>query len=135
MSVFNLASTVIDKIFPDKTEAQKAKLRLKELEQSGELAKMAALQKWDEAQTSVNAVEAAHRSLFVAGWRPGVGWVGVTGMALAWVVFPILEVVLKINGVAVEMPAVNVYELGVIIGGMLGLGGLRTYEKYKGVTK
>jgi len=130
MSVFTLVSTVIDKIFPDKTEAEKARLRLVELEQSGELAKMAALQQCDKAQT-----EAAHRSIFVAGWRPGVGWVGVTGMVLAWVVFPIVEVVLKVYGVAIEMPAVNVYELGVIIGGMLGLGGLRTYEKYKGVSR
>jgi len=133
--LFNLASTVIDKIFPDKTEAEKAKLRLMELEQSGELAAMQTLQQWDKAQTEVNAVEAAHKSLFVAGWRPAAGWICNIGLALVWVGFPILDVALKTCGRQVAMPVIDTGELFTLITCMLGLGGLRTFEKIRKARK
>ena len=134
--IFTLTSKVIDKIFPDKTEAEKAKLRLVELEQSGELARMTELREWDKAQTVVNAVEAAHRSVFVAGWRPFIGWVCGSALAMSMVILPLAEFILaNIFNVNVVMPEIAWSELSVIAGGMLGIGGLRTYEKCKGVSR
>ena len=135
MSPFTLIGTVIDKIFPDKTEAEKVRLRLFELEQSGELAAMAALQQWDKAQAGVNAAEAAHRSLLVAGWRPAVGWVCVAALGMNFIVFPIVEWAVAITGHEARLPDMNTAMMLELVLGMLGLGGLRTWEKIKKVTR
>ena len=77
------------------------------------------------AQTEINKVEAGHRSIFVAGWRPAVGWVCAAGLAISFLVNPYLP-----N--PVELPMEHMTEL---IYGLLGLGGLRTIEKLNGRAK
>ena len=80
------------------------------------------------AQVQLNAAEAKHRSVFVAGWRPFVGWVCGLGMAINFVVIPVASPWVQIvpTDMATMMP---------VLLGMLGLGGLRTFEKVKGAAK
>jgi hypothetical protein len=89
----------------------------------------------DLAQLGINKVEAAHRSVFVAGWRPFLGW--SMGIAMTWtyVVMPIAQFILAQTGHLVDLPALNTGELMPVLMGMLGLGGLRSWEKVKGVAK
>lgn len=89
-----------------------------------------------QGQLAINAKEAEHGSIFVAGWRPFIGW--VCGTALVWnfIVRPIATWAAFLNGVDLDgMPELNSAELQSILLGMLGLGGLRTYEKRLGVAR
>ena len=93
-------------------------------------------------QMEVNKVEAASASLFVAGWRPAVGWVSVIALAYQFILYPLL--VWGWNGmqaagwIAANLnppPLLDVEALMVLITGMLGIAGARTWEKLKGATK
>ena len=87
-------------------------------------------------QVDLNAVEAKHRSRWVAGWRPFIGW--VCGSALAWtfIVQPLLVYLLAVFSPETPAPpGVDLAGLYPVLLGMLGLGGLRTYEKKQGVAK
>ncbi|MCB7129628.1 MAG: hypothetical protein J3T61_08840 [Candidatus Brocadiales bacterium] len=109
----------IDKVFTSDEER---------LQGQAVLAKLALHQ--DELQVEMNKVEANHRSLFVAGWRPALGWVCVLGLALTFIASPLLEWGTGVKGP--ELPTDIMLEL---VLGMLGLGALRTYEKLAGRTK
>lgn len=93
------------------------------------------LAKIDLAQLDINKQEAAHRSVFVAGWRPFVGW--CCGISLAWsyICQPIIVFVLAQTGNLVDLPALDMSQMMPVLMGMLGLGGLRSFEKYKRVSK
>jgi len=91
-------------------------------------------------QTEINKVEAAHASIFVAGWRPAVGWVGVAAMAYQFVLYPFLvwgwalmQAVGWISPALVAPPMLATEALWVILSGILGLGAYRSVEKVKGV--
>tara|TARA_Y100001951_G_C11295693_1_gene275427 strand:+ start:2167 stop:2607 length:441 start_codon:yes stop_codon:yes gene_type:complete len=135
-SVTNLLKDGIDKIWPDPVEAQKAKTALIEAEQKGELAELE--HRWNNAaqQLEVNKLEAQSDDLFVAGWRPFVGW--TCGSAFAWnfVVQP--AAVFALAAFQVEtapLPQLDLSQMMPVLLGMLGLGAYRTYEKRTGVTK
>ena len=82
----------------------------------------------------VNALEAQHRTVFVAGWRPAVGWVCAFAFAYHYVLLPFGKSIAAFNGVDVEWPVLETEQLFTVLMGMLGLGGLRTYEKLKNKT-
>jgi hypothetical protein len=86
------------------------------------------------AQLEINAREATHPSIWVAGWRPFFGWVGGCGFGYAVIVQPMLAWYGAAKGWPAP-PVLNMDLLWVVITGMLGIGGLRTFEKSKGVTK
>ena len=83
------------------------------------------------AQIKLNTKEAAHTSVFVSGWRPFVGWVGALGFAMMAIVFPLLMFFFPEAGA----PDLDSGLVLTILGGMLGIGGLRTFEKVKGVER
>ena len=85
-----------------------------------------------ELQTKINEIEAGHRTLFVAGWRPFIGW--VCGVALAYN-FVIRDLFIWITKTTDAPPALQMEHLMTVLLGMLGLGGLRTFEKIKDKTK
>ena len=87
-------------------------------------------------QAKINMIEAGHRSRFVAGWRPFVGWVCGFGFAYHMIIQPLLLFIATTNGVDLsELPTFDTSALTTVLMGMLGLGGLRTFEKLQGKAK
>jgi hypothetical protein len=117
---------VLDRVIPDQAAAAKAKL-----EMEARLLEAATAQA--AQQTEINKIEAAHQSIFVSGWRPYIGW--VCGMAIAWafLLSPMLSWLLPVMGVVAVVPPLQTEFLLELVFAMLGLGGLRTFEKLKGV--
>lgn len=134
-AILDIGGKVFDKIFPDPLERDKAKLRLLELQQTGELAALAAETDLAKGQLEINKQEAAHASVFVAGWRPAIGWTCAGAYAYHFVIQPFLSFIIANTGHTVILPEFDMGELTTVLLGLLGLGGLRTFEKYKGVTK
>ena len=128
-SILPAVTDVIGRFLPEDKEAKAKAEREIEAKLTTHLAKI------DLAQLDINKTEAANRSVWVSGWRPFIGW--CCGVALAWsyVVTPILTFVLAQTGYLVELPSMNLGEMMPILMGMLGLGGLRTFEKFKKVSK
>jgi|TARA_R110000782_G_scaffold212530_2_gene300559 hypothetical protein len=93
------------------------------------------LAKIDLAQLDINKTEAAHRSVFVSGWRPAIGWTCGAAMALNFLIFPLASFVLAQTGHLIELPTLDMSEMMPVLMGLLGLGGLRTVEKLKRVSK
>jgi roadblock/LC7 domain-containing protein len=120
--------TLIDRLIPDRAAAERAKA---EMEQQLVTAANAAAM----AQVEVNKVEAAHSSVFVAGWRPSIGWVCAAGLAWAFVLAPITSWALVVLGIKAELPAIHTDYLLELVLAMLGIGGLRTFEKLRGVAR
>lgn len=117
---------LIDRVIPDPAEAAKEKARIET-----ELLKQA--HDGQMAQIELNKVEAQHGSVFVAGWRPFIGWCCGVGFLTAVLILPIANMAMAMYR-SEPMPQFPVELLMVTMGGMLGLGGLRTFEKIRGVT-
>ena len=88
-----------------------------------------------KGQLEVNKVEAASKSMFVAGWRPAVGWVTVIGMASNYILIPMGNFALAIAGSDITIPLLQMSEMMPVLLGMLGLGGMRTVEKIQKVSR
>mgnify|MGYP003147022576 CR=1 FL=1 len=128
-SILPAVTDVIGRFLPEDKEARAKAERDLEAQLATHLAKI------DVAQLEINKAEAGHRSIFVAGWRPFIGW--TCGVALAWtyVATPILHFVLAQTDHLVDLPALDMSQMMPVLMGMLGLGGLRTFEKFKKVSK
>jgi hypothetical protein len=131
-AVSSVVNNVIERLFPDPVKQAEARLELLKLQQSGELAALAADVTISTNQTNVNIEEAKSSSVFIAGWRPFIGWVCGSGFAIQ-VLGPLLEWLALLVGHPAKFPVMDFTLLGSTLLGMLGLSGMRTYEKYKGV--
>jgi hypothetical protein len=127
-SLLPVVGDVLDRFFPNKEEKERA-----EREIAAKLTEH--LAKIDLAQLEVNKAEAASRNIFVAGWRPFVGWTCGMALAYTYVVQPILVFGLAHYGYWVDLPPLDMSTMMPVLLGMLGLGGLRSFEKYKGISK
>lgn len=88
------------------------------------------------AQIKVNAAEAASGSLFKGGWRPFVGWVCGVAFCYHFILQPLIIFIVALTGATIpDLPSFDMGTLLTVLGGLLGIGGLRTYEKQKGLTK
>lgn len=130
--LLGIGSKVIDKIWPDPVQRDAAKLELLKLQQSGELAQLTADTNLMIEQIKVNQEEAKHTSVFVSGWRPGVGWICVAACGWNWIGLPIVKLGLEIYGHPINLSPADLTEMLPVLMGMLGLGGLRTIEKLNG---
>jgi len=129
LSLIPILGSIIDKVIPDRNSAAKAKAELEAMESSGELDLM-------KSQLLVNSEEAKHTSVFVAGWRPAIGWTCASIYMYHYLIYPLLVLILNVNGVDTKsLPHFDLDAIWPVLGGMLGLGGMRTYEKRHGVTK
>jgi hypothetical protein len=126
-SIFELGKSLIERWLPDPEAKRAAEMELMRMAADGELKQVI-------AQLEINAREATHPSIFVAGWRPFFGWIGGVGFLYATVVQPMLVWYGTSKGWPLP-PEVNLDLLWVVVTGMLGIGGLRTFEKSKGVSK
>jgi roadblock/LC7 domain-containing protein len=120
-SLIGPATSLLDKVIEDKDEKNRIAFELSTLAErhATELAK---------GQLEVNKVEAAHKSLFVAGWRPSIGWCCSLGLLYHVLIAPIA-------GIWVEVPEIDPSLLMTTMTGMLGLGAMRSYEKTRGVSR
>lgn len=134
-SLIPILGSVLDKIIPNTAERERAKaeIALKLAENETELVKLFAAQ--DQGQIEINKEEAKSNSLFVSGWRPFIGWTCGVGCAWAFVLKPILDWGVKIAGSTATLPVLQTGELMSLMLGLLGMGTLRTYEKFKGVAR
>jgi roadblock/LC7 domain-containing protein len=119
---------LVDRLIPDRAAAEKAKAEM-------EAALVKASNEAALAQVEVNKIEAGHSSVFVAGWRPAIGWVCAAGLAWAFVVAPVASWALMVLGIKAELPAIQFDHLFELVLAMLGIGGLRTFEKLRGVAR
>ena len=119
-----IIGNVLEKVLPDPQAKAKAE---------GEI--LAALMAADLSQLEVNKAEAGHSSIFVAGWRPFVGWVCGGALAYVYIGQPIANWVLAMWYPGVITPAIDTSVLFELVLAMLGIGGLRTFEKIKGVAR
>ena len=122
-------ASLLDKFIEDKD--QKAKL-------AHEISTMATrhAQELAKGQLEINKVEAQHRSMFVAGWRPFLGWGLSFAMIWHFVLVPLITLICAFAGMDIpDLPFFDMESLMTVLLGMLGLGGLRSFEKAKGLTK
>lgn len=127
-SVAQLGSEIVNRIWPDASEADKSKLAFA-------LAQLQAASETAKTQAGVNQVEAASGSLFVSGWRPGLGWICVAALGYQFIVYPLL-LWLTVWFPEIHAPAPIVSDmLWELMFGMLGLAGLRSWEKSKGIAQ
>lgn len=116
---------ILDRVIPDEAARAKAQEEM-------QAALIKAAIDGDLAQLEVNKAEAAHASVFVAGWRPAIGWLCCAALAWAYVGAPVARWAAAIWAPGVTLPDLDLSELWPLIMGMLGLGGLRSFEKVKG---
>jgi len=124
-ALLDIGGKVIDRIWPDPTQAANAKFELFKLQQSGELSQIA-------GQLEINKAEATNPSVFVSGWRPFVGWICGFGLVYSFVWQPLLSWGSTAFNIPIP-PNLDLSTLITLLGGLLGLGSLRTYEKISGV--
>lgn len=122
---------ILDKFLPDKSQADAAKLEVFKAAQQQQMAEMAATVTMATGQQDINKVEAASSSWWVAGWRPAVGWCCAAGFLWATIGYPIAGWLSAVKGWPLP-PQIDTEVLLVTLGGLLGLGSLRTVEKVKG---
>jgi hypothetical protein len=128
LAIVEIGARLLDKIIPDKDAREKAQ---------AELLKAAQEQDFQLAlgQIKVNEAEAQNSNLFVAGWRPAVGWVCVVGLSYNFVIYPLLLWLVASTGAEFKPPSLLSDTLMELVLGMLGLGALRTAEKWRGVAR
>lgn len=132
-AIFDFGSKVLDKIFPNPVDAQNAKIELFKLQQTGELAELAAATDLAKGQLAINQAEASSGNSFASSWRPFVGWTGGIGLAYAAIIEPLARftaaVVFHYTG---AFPVLDTTITMQILFGLLGLGAMRSYDKKQG---
>ena len=117
-------ASVIDSIHTSEEEKLDKKILMQRIQQ-----------KLAEKQLDVNAKEAGHRSVFVSGWRPAIGWMGALALGFEFILSPGIEWYSKFAGLNLIAPEIQTGPLLAIVTSMLGVAGLRSFEKSKGLTQ
>lgn len=117
-------ASVIDELHTSEEEKLDKKILMQRIQQ-----------KLAEKQLDVNAKEAGHRSVFVSGWRPAIGWTGGFALMFEFILSPSIEWYSKFAGLELIAPDIQTGPLLAIVTSMLGVAGMRSFEKAKGLTK
>ena len=125
-AALDIGGKLIDRLWPDPTQAAAAKLELLKMQQEGDLAVMV-------AQTDINKIEAGSSNLFVAGWRPFVGWCCGVAFLYAAILEPLARFISKVLfGYMGDFPVIDTTLTMQILLGLLGMAGLRSWDKKNG---
>lgn len=120
-AIANTVNTVLERVLPDKEANDAAKAKLAEMALQGQLQQIV-------GQIQINIAEAQSKSVWVAGWRPGIGW--ICGLGLLWQFFigPVLGFAFQSH----HIPVIDATSLQDLLFALLGMGTLRTVDKVKG---
>lgn len=135
-AAFDLGSNLLEKIWPDPTKRAKELRKLEELKQNGNLAELNAHVQLMVGQLEINKIEAASKSMFVAGWRPFIGWVGGMALFYQFIMYPLLMWVWAVaiakgyipEGLDIP-PVLETGALFSIVTALLGIGAMRSVDK------
>ena len=131
--IFDIGKGLIDRLWPDPAAKAAAQLELLKMQNAGEFAHLAAETDLARLQIQTNIEEAKSTNWFVAGWRPGIGWVCGAGLAYAALIEPFARFIAKVwFGYTGDFPVIDTDLTLQILMGMLGLGAMRSAEKIKG---
>lgn len=131
--IFDIGKSLIERFFPDPEKKAAAQLELLKMQQSGELAELAATTDLAKAQLLIDAEEAKSTNWFVAGWRPFVGWTCGLGLAYVAIIEPFSRFIAKVGfNYAGAFPVIDTTLTMQVLLGMLGLAAARSVEKVKG---
>ena len=131
MNWLSVVSPIVERVLdfiPNPAEKAKAQMEIQNQLMTAAIAE-------SQGQLEVNKAEAASSSIFVSGWRPAIGWVCAFGFTWQFAVLPIASWLMTITGVTTPLPNIDTESLYSLTMGMLGMGALRSFEKWKGVTK
>jgi len=126
LSILEIGAKLLDKVIPDKDAREKAQAELIKASQDQDF-------QLSLAQIKVNEEEAKSDSLFKSGWRPSIGWTCSIAFILHFVAFPVINFIIVSLGYKEVVISFDMATLMTVLGGLLGIGGLRTYEKLKGI--
>jgi len=118
------ALKVLDKFVPDPAAKAQAEKELR-----------ADLLSWDAGQNKINEMEAQNPNIWASGWRPAIGWACAYAFVFTYTIAPTIDWIAHMFGSTVAMPVFNQAALDTLLYGMLGMGGLRSFEKFKGIAK
>lgn len=137
LDIIPAISTLLDRLIPDPAVREKAKLELLRTDRAQDLEEFKIAISADAQQSETNKIEAQSSDRFVAGWRPFIGWVCGVAFAYHFVVQPLLAFIIANSTAthAVVLPVFDMDALSTVLMGMLGLGGLRTLEKIRKISK
>lgn len=124
-AILNVGNSLIDRLLPDKQANDKAKADLLQLQLSGQLAEI-------QGQLEINKAEAANNSVFVAGWRPWIGWIAGAALAEDMILRPLLQQISTLCGHPIILQPLDISTLLTLLGGLLGFGAMRSYDKSQG---
>ena len=127
-SILPMISTVLDRVFPDKEASAKAirDIEATLIENSAQI---------NLAQLEINKVEAGHKSIWVSGWRPSIGWCCSLGIFWAYIGRPVADYAVVMSGSDIILPEIPTDALMELTFAMLGMAGLRTFEKLKNISR
>jgi hypothetical protein len=125
--VLSPITDLVSEVIVDKDKRNEINLKIAELADKAD----ERLHKELMAQAEINKVEAGHASIFVAGWRPFIGWTGGVGLAYSFVLAPFIEFIARANGYTGEMPVPDASQLMTLVTAMLGIGAMRSFDKMK----
>ena len=128
LAIVEIGARLLDKIIPDKDARDRAQAELLRAAQDQDFQKAM-------GQLEVNKMEAQHSNLFVAGWRPAMGWICVVGLCYNFLLYPMLTWLVVVTSAELTPPPLLSENLMELVLGMLGLGALRSFEKWKGVSR
>ena len=127
-AVAGLADTLINKIWPDPAARASAEAQLIKAQMDAAIAGV-------QQQIDINKIEAASSSVFVAGWRPGIGWICGAAFALHFVILPLLSWAAVLFGRDPIVIPFDMTTLSTVLMGMLGLGTMRSVDKWRGTAR
>lgn len=131
-AALDIGKMAIARIWKDPEQAANQIFKLEQLAAAGKSEELQAQVKLLVGQMEVNKAEAAHSSVFVAGWRPFVGWVGGSSLAYAAIFEPLMRFIATMNGYQGDFPEIDTSTTTTVLMGMLGIGAMRSYDKSKG---
>ncbi len=124
---------IINKFIPDPAAKAQAAYQMAQLQQQTEFKELDVQIQQIQSQTDTNKAEAGNASMFVAGWRPYIGWICGTGLGWNYIGIGLVGFVSTCIGHPIDIAKADLSEMMPLLMGMLGLGGMRTYEKVKGI--